>query len=174
MRELGQGQGWIVRKMADCTSRSGGSYGCQKVMSWVSLIPFSISAYLLKGTSSVHLVLPQIFCAAFPLSQVSVLFFFSSLSLHLLDRIILPYVSRTVNFKEAESAMGLESDAWSLERSSESLRSQWRSTKILPAGILWHKCTCYEVGCFLFFFLLATQFNTILIVSIIHTQFITA
>jgi len=65
-----------------CTSRSGGSHGRQKLINRVSLTLFSISAATLKGTRSVHLVLPQIFCATFPLPQVSALLFLPSL-LHL-------------------------------------------------------------------------------------------
>lgn len=104
---------------------------------------------MLKGTSSVNLVLPQIFCATFPLFQVSVIVFLPSLSLHLLDPIILPCVLWTAQFKTAESTMGLKSGAWSLKRSSESLRTQWSSTKILPAGILQHRCIYYEIVFFL-------------------------
>lgn len=79
-------------------------------------------------------------------------------------------------FQKAESAMQLESCVWCLERCSESLRSQWSSTKMLTAGILWHRCIHDDVGCFLFFFsfLLATRFNCVLVVSVIHTQFIAA
>lgn len=54
--------------------------------------PFSISASILKGTSSVLLALSQIFYATFLLPQVFALHFLPSLSLHLLDLIILLYV----------------------------------------------------------------------------------
>lgn len=49
-------------------------------------------ASMSKGTSSVNLVLPQIFCATFPLRQVSATVFLPSLSLRLLDPIVLPRV----------------------------------------------------------------------------------
>lgn len=161
---VGQGTKWKLQEDGRSHARrSGVSYDWQKLVSWISLRPFSISASMLKDTSSVWCCC-KVFYTSFPLPHVSAWLPITPSPWPYHSAICIVncmFQKRRISHRAGISCIIPWNKLWIPQKSVKLYLKGF-------CGIGADNEACPII------FLVATQFNCIFIVPIIYTQFITA